>query len=310
MDLKEMKLRKKAMKLTNEELARRAGLPLSTVQKLMAGQTRSPRYETMVALEGVLTPKKNDPFGDPLGNQCEYYFHPDDRREDGTVRDGAIAYKSKRQGEYTVEDLEDMPEEWRGELIDGVIYDLASPLNGHQLAVGWFYFEMKSFLRARKAPCRLFLPIGVQLGCDNRTLVEPDLVVTCDDNKLRKRGLWGCPDLVIEVLSPSTRKKDITIKSEKYRKAGVKEYWMVDLEYERVIAYRFDEDDVMRIYSFQEEITVKLWNEECALDLRQLKDELDELEDVTDESQEWMGPSRNVEDLPPLPPIPFPPEDL
>ena len=81
------------------------------------------------------------------------------------------------------------------------------------------------------------LPVDVQLDCDNRTMLQPDVFVTCNKDKLKKRNVYGAPDFVVEILSPSTRRKDMTIKKEKYKKAGVREYWMVDIDNEKIQQY-------------------------------------------------------------------------
>lgn len=292
MNLEELRIRKKILGWTNEELAKRSGIPLSTVQKLMAGQTKSPRYETMAALERALAPRDSrkrsseagpeDPFGDPLIGHSPYYYHPEERGVDGRVKEHAQPYKARRQGEYTVEDLDDLPENWRGELIDGVIYDQASPTSDHQRAVGWIHWKLYSFVEEQGGDCEVFsAPTDVRTDRDEKTVLVPDVFVLCDPAKDQETHIEGAPDLVVEVLSTSTRRRDLTVKVEKYRKAGVREYWAVDLKNERVIAYRFEEDEIMGIYSFQQEIPVGIWDGACALPLPDLKGRL-KSEDVSE----------------------------
>ena len=101
--------KKKELGYSNEKLSELSGVPLGTVQKVLAGVTRSPRYETLIALERVLK-KQTDRIGEALPETSE-----------------------KRQGDYTVEDYYLIPKERRVELIDGVIYDMASPTAIHQI---------------------------------------------------------------------------------------------------------------------------------------------------------------------------------
>ena len=73
----------------------------------------------------------------------------------------------------------------------------------------------------------MYVLIDVQLDCDEKTIVQPDLLILCDVSKLSGNTIVGAPDFIVEILSPSTRKKDMFIKLEKYMTAGVREYWIV-----------------------------------------------------------------------------------
>jgi len=130
---------------------------------------------------------------------------------------------------YTYEDYENRDDEVRFELIDGIIYMMATPARMHQQISGELYLQMANFLKGK--PCRVYYaPFSVRLsvgeGAD--TVLEPDLVIICDMTKLDDRGCKGAPEMVVEILSPSTSKKDRTLKFKKYEQAGVKELWFVD----------------------------------------------------------------------------------
>ena len=103
-------------------------------------------------------------------------------------------------------------------------------------------------------------PMDVQLDCDNRTMVQPDVIVLCDRGKRRKFGIFGAPDLLIEILSPSTRKKDLGIKFVKYENAGVREYWIIDPDQEKVLVYDFSQEIYPVIYGFQSKIPVGIFD--------------------------------------------------
>jgi len=159
---------------------------------------------------------------------------------------------------YTYADVLKMSEDIRVELIDGVIYNMASPSWKHQNVAGAIYSQLRSFLKGKK--CRVFIsPFDVRLnaklfGNDDNTIVQPDVLVICDRSKLDSKGngYRGAPDLVVEVLSPSTAYRDRHVKFEQYQNAGVREYWMVEANSKFVEVYvlengKFQKHDVYSI---------------------------------------------------------------
>ena len=139
--------------------------------------------------------------------------------------------KEKKQGEYTLEDYYALPEDRRVELIDGVIYDMTAPAWSHQDIAGEIFYQLKKYKEENQLRCSPGIaPIDVQLDRDNRTMVQPDVVIVCDRDKITNKVIYGAPDFVLEILSSSTRRKDMFVKAQKYCNAGVKEYWMVDPE--------------------------------------------------------------------------------
>ncbi|MGZ4160478.1 MAG: Uma2 family endonuclease [Neobacillus sp.] len=135
------------------------------------------------------------------------------------------------------------PEYERWERIDGVIYDMSPPpTSEHQKIVGNLFGEFHAFLKGKS--CRAFpAPFGVWMDeDDNGTYVEPDITIICDPSKIHNKGCVGVPDMVIEVLSPSTALKDKRTKLKKYRVSGVREYWIVDPSHQIVEVYRWSEN--------------------------------------------------------------------
>ena len=115
--------------------------------------------------------------------------------------------------DFTADDLEAFPEDVRAEVIDGQIFYFATPKVIHQEIVGVLYSELRTHIREKKRACKpLVAPVAVRLNCDDKTLVEPDVIVVCDKDKLYEDGCYGAPDLVIEVASKSTRKRDYGLK--------------------------------------------------------------------------------------------------
>ena len=143
----------------------------------------------------------------------------------------------------------------RAELIDGELWDMASPSRKHQEIVHELDKGIGSFIDSRGGSCKVYPgPFAVNLFADDSTFVEPDISVVCDRSKLSDRGCEGAPDLVVEVISPSNPEMDYVTKLNLYREAGVREYWICDPQRERVLAYRFGTDEVMEAYPFDAEV--------------------------------------------------------
>jgi len=154
----------------------------------------------------------------------------------------------KEQREYTYEDYLAWPEDERYEIIDGVVYAQAAPSPAHQRISGNLYFALHEYFRGKQclvfnAPFTVRLPLeGGETDQDkNKNIVEPDLAVVCDKDKLDKCGYNGSPTLIIEIVSPGSKKRDYMIKLHKYEKAGVKEYWIITPETESIMRYAMNE---------------------------------------------------------------------
>ena len=157
--------------------------------------------------------------------------------------------------DFTVEDIENLPEGVRAELIDGQIFYFASPMTIHQRLLRDLSMELITYVKEHKGKCEvLFAPFGVRLVEDGKNHLEPDIVVMCDPEIIKEDGCHGAPDLVIEIVSKSTSKRDYGIKMLKYRTAGVKEYWIVDPIRETVLVSWFQDETQNELYSLHDEI--------------------------------------------------------
>ena len=144
-----------------------------------------------------------------------------------------MAVPAEKKMKYTLADCLGWEEGTRGEIIDGEAVMMAPPSTAHQLISMELARQLANFLEGRK--CRVLpAPFAVRLferagdkPEDVQTVVEPDLSVVCDSAKLDKYGCRGAPDLVVEVLSPSTQRHDRLVKLDLYQRAGVREYWIV-----------------------------------------------------------------------------------
>ncbi|MCF6096029.1 Uma2 family endonuclease [Thermovorax subterraneus] len=137
---------------------------------------------------------------------------------------------------YTYRDYASWPEEERCEIIDGVLYMQAAPSRIHQEILMELSRQIANYLAGK--PCKVYpapfcvrLPDGDEKSDkDIKTVVEPDISIVCDQSKLDEQGCIGAPDMIIEITSPSSVRKDRLQKFYKYEKAGVREYWIVEPE--------------------------------------------------------------------------------
>ena len=244
MNIQEMKEKKKEKGYTNEQIAELSGVPLGTVQKIFGGATTLPRYDTLKALEKIFLPMERE----------RYYA--------SVVKDASAAYTVKRQGEYTVEDYYALPDEQRAELIDGRMYMMAPPSRKHQRISTRLVSIIDRYIEEHKGKCEVYAaPFAVYLDERSNTYVEPDISVICDPDKLDDRGCKGAPDWIIEIVSPASKKMDYLLKLLKYRFAGVKEYWIVDPEKNRVIVYNFTGDESVNDYTLQDFVKVGIYED-------------------------------------------------
>lgn len=152
------------------------------------------------------------------------------------------------QALHTYADYLRWPEDQRFELIDGVAYLMSpGPDVAHQDIAGEIYRQLANALIG--TPCRPYIaPLDVRLPKAGErddlvdTVVQPDVMVVCDPGRLDRRGVRGAPDLVVEVLSPSTAGHDHVRKRRIYERAGVREYWLVHPTDRVLTVYRLGAD--------------------------------------------------------------------
>ena len=176
----------------------------------------------------------------------------------------------KQQEKYTYADYLTW-DKGRWEIIDGDIFDMTpAPTRVHQKILGELFFLIQSYLKKQKGVCEVYpAPLDVRfVNAQNDvddlidTVVQPDIVVVCDPKKLDDRGCKGAPDLVVEILSPSTAKIDLKIKRQLYEQHGVKEYWLVHPVDQTVMVYTLNESkqyDKADIYGAEDELRTVLF---------------------------------------------------
>ena len=232
--------RKKELGYTNEMISEKSGVPLSTVNKIFGGITEKPRYNTLQSIECVLFPEIHSPkegalykgiatelaldWGSRVSEETavdEYAFEPP-KKEVIDAYEKVLSWK--KPGEFTVDDLETLPEGMLIELIDGVMYDRNTPTKKHQLIVTKLVTQLSIAIEKagdKHKDCIVFAsPTAVRPSKeDKKNELIPDVLVVCDKEKYNddeEEAIIGAPDLVIEVLSPSTEKHDRIVKLNKY----------------------------------------------------------------------------------------------
>ncbi len=155
---------------------------------------------------------------------------------------------AQEKGNYSYADYLMWPEDERWEIIDGIAYLQAAPSPTHQeilvslLAQFHYYFSGK-LCKVYPAPfCVRLTKDDEKLNEDIKKVVEPDITIVCDKSKIDERGCKGAPDLIIEIISPSSIKMDRFIKFNSYEKAGVREYWIVEPEGKIVNVFLLQDD--------------------------------------------------------------------
>ena len=259
MMLKELKAKKIELGLTSEMISKASGVPISTVEKIFGGTTKAPRKATLEAIERVLLAEASRrPFS---------YVSPSELPA-GMVREEPAAYNASPKKKYTIDDYYALPEDQRMELIDGVFYDMGAPSMTHQKILGELYLLFRECTDQHAQHCEVyFSPCDVRLDRDDYTMVQPDLLVICKEYDSDAIRYEGAPDLTVEILSPSSRSKDMILKLYKYKNAGVREYWVVDPKNRTVIVHHLEDEDYKpEIYGFEATIPIGISGGKCSID--------------------------------------------
>ena len=253
MTVEDMIKKKKELGYSNKKISELSGVPLPTVEKIFARKTLSPRFETIKSLEKVLS---------------------DDSGNTNILSKYDVSEFEFDMGRHTVDEYFQLPKDKRVELIDGFYYDMASPLADHQYISALIHSSLMTYVALNNSKCMpLASPIDVILDNDNKTVVQPDILVICDANKLNDKRIYGAPDFVIEILSPINWYMDINIKLNKYRKADVREYWIIIPDKKNIMVFEFEKegfDGNYKLYTFKDEVPVGIWDGKCTIDFKMI----------------------------------------
>ena len=168
---------------------------------------------------------------------------------------------ARRIDYYTIDDIYNLPDGQRAELIDGELYMMATPGRIHQRIVMDLSYLIEDYIRHKKGDCEVYpSPFAVFLNADDTIYLEPDISVICDKDKLTDKGCKGAPDWIIEVVSPSSRPMDYNKKLFMYRTASVREYWIVDPMKRQITVYNF-EHDTFEEYAFSDKVKAGIYED-------------------------------------------------
>lgn len=164
---------------------------------------------------------------------------------------------------YTETDYYNLPEDTRAELIDGQFYYQAAPSRIHQKILNAVNNTIYNYIKAKGGSCEVYpSPFAVKLFNDRKTIVEPDISVICDRDKLTDKGCTGAPDWIIEIISPGNSSHDYIRKLNLYADAGVREYWIVNPIEQTIFVYYLERDSFKATpYTFQDKIKVKIYDD-------------------------------------------------
>ncbi len=266
-----------------EMISDSTGVPLSTVQKVLGGVTKSPRRETLEALSNYFEKEHN---------RVKYTIPGETLPDDIMVMENVSAecfdsyggYRTKHNKKYTLNEFDNITKgEARLEMIDGVVYYLASPNSAHQIILMEIAWSLKQHINSHNGKCKVFVaPYDVYYDKDDDNRVQPDIIVYCRDNPkgaIIPKGFWGAPDFICEIVSPSTSSRDYYLKRNLYRESGVKEYWIVDYSANKITVENYMSDKGQDVYSFDDKIPVAIYNGDLVIDFADIKAACEDVEE-------------------------------
>ena len=162
----------------------------------------------------------------------------------------------------TLEQYEALPENVRAEIYDDQIYYMASPSQIHQSILLELSTLINTYIKSKKGECKVFpAPFDVKLSDRPPTIVQPDIMIVCDKDKLDGKRCNGAPDFIIEIISPGNPADDYIRKLYYYKNFGVREYWIVDPRRKTVTVNYFEGNMLNIQYSFDSTIKVNIYND-------------------------------------------------
>lgn len=258
MDIKELKKAKESYGLTLREISEASGVPMSTVLKVFSGNNKNPRKDTLLKLSGGVAHLMEEKSADI--DNMDIYLGRRRAEEDKIIRSG-------KQGQFRIDDLEGMPDGIRYEICDGKLIKAESPSTVHQLLVAEIYLQIRNHINKNKGKCIAYIaPVEVQFDEEGKNVFEPDIFVVCD-GEFRPGRVYGAPDLIIEIISPASKKYDMQTKLSKYAEYNVREYWIVDPYKEKVVVHELEKGDIS-LYPFDVKIPVGIYEGKLKIDFK------------------------------------------
>lgn len=170
----------------------------------------------------------------------------------------------------TLQEYEHLSEDTRAEVFDGILYDLASPSRIHQTIFMELSTFLNNYIKKKQGPCQVFhAPFDVKLTDLPLTIVQPDVFIVFDQDKLDENRCNGAPDFIIEIVSPGNPMDDYIRKLYYYQNHGVREYWIVDPQRKIITVNQFETGLVNVQYPFDAVVKVGIY-EDLWIDFSQI----------------------------------------
>lgn len=263
MDIKEIKKAKESYGLTCREISEASGVPMSTVLKVFSGNNKNPRRDTIMKLAGGISKLIGEEPSADIDNMDLYRGRR--RAEEEKI------IRSRKQGQFTIEDLEGMPEDVRYEICDGKLIKMEAPTTIHQLLAAEIYLQIRNYIIKHAGKCIPYIaPLDVQFDDEGKDVFKPDVFIVCSD-EFEPGRVYGAPDLIIEIISPASKKYDMQTKLSKYAEYDVREYWIVDPYKEKVVVHELEKGDIS-LYPFDAKIPVGIYSGRLKIDFKAMPD--------------------------------------
>lgn len=175
---------------------------------------------------------------------------------------------------FTLEDYYNLPDDVRAEFIEGKIYYMASPTQEHQEISGEVFRRIANYIAEKGGPCKvLTAPFDVKVNENKDDIVQPDIIVVCDPQKLDGKKCNGAPNWIIEIASPSNITNDYVRKLKLYKEAGVEEYWIINPEEKTIVVYEFNNKngETVSEYSFENRVKPSIY-EDFVIDFKEVSE--------------------------------------
>jgi Uma2 family endonuclease len=174
----------------------------------------------------------------------------------------------------TLEEYEKCPDDRRVEVFEGLVVDMSSPSQAHQTILTELLVTLRSYIKRKGGSCSVFpAPFDVKLSDTPLTMVQPDLMIICDPDKLDGKRCNGAPDFIIEIVSPNNPSDDYIRKLFYYKNYGVREYWIVDPKRGIVTVNNFERNILNVQYDFFATIKVGIY-EDLYIDFSEIAETL------------------------------------
>nr|MCR4787071.1 Uma2 family endonuclease [Lachnospiraceae bacterium] len=245
---------------------------VSTVSKIMTGETKNPSYLTIEKLDKVLTREEMRFRVEAYRAAIEAYIlkHQDEDFDEQSDHKSNLAPHNREL--LTVDVFRELDEDRNCELLDGYLIFNNAPNLRHQEIVQYIGGVIDQYIKDHHDNCRMFnVGVNVRLGERDDTVLIPDIAVVCEPDILDEYGINGAPDWVIEVVSDSSRKRDYNDKMHKYMLSGVKEYWIIDPDRSMVTTYIAGEPMMAYTYHFEDDIPVLIYDKQLIIELKSYK---------------------------------------